>query len=127
MALGGCTRTDAFKADDDLLAHGQYLVHQVAMCADCHSPRDATGAFVSGKELTGAPLGFQPVVPMPWTPIAPGIAGLPEGYTEETMVRYLMTGARPGGLPPTLPPMPPYRMNQHDAEAVAAYLVSLAR
>ena len=40
-------------------------------------------------------------------------------------MRFLMTGERPNGLPPTFPPMPPYRMNVEDAQAVVAYLRTL--
>lgn len=122
--LGGCKNGET--ADASLVAHGQYIVHQVAMCIDCHSPRDPSGAFISGKDLAGAPLGFKPLFPMPWNPTAPGISGLPAGYTEETLAHYLATGTRPNNLPPTLPPMPSYRMSDRDAKAVAAYLASLA-
>lgn len=108
-----------------LVERGKYLVNHVALCVDCHSPRDQSGAFVAGAELTGSPLGFAPTVEMPWMAFAPPIAGLPGHYTAEDSVRFLMTGERPGGLPPVLPPMPAYRMNRADAEAVTAYLQSL--
>jgi len=123
----GCAKAPTPAANQDLISHGRYLVHDVAMCVDCHSPRDAKGEFIPGKDLTGTPLGFQPIVPMPWVPTAPGISGLPEGYTQETLAHYLMTGVRPNNLPPTLPPMPPYRMSEHDALAVAAYLASISK
>lgn len=94
------------------------------MCADCHSPRGERGVFIAGKEYTGAPLGFAPTVPMPaWADSAPFIAGLPN-YTTEQAVKFFMTGDRPTGIP-ARPPMPAYRMNQADAEAVVAYLKSL--
>lgn len=102
---------------------GRYLVHRVGMCIDCHSPRDERGEFVLAKHLTGAPLGIQPRAPMPWMPVAPRIAGLPAGFSSGETVHFLMTGERPGGRPA---PMPPYRMNREDAEAVTAYLASMA-
>jgi len=103
---------------------GRYLVEQVAMCGDCHSPRGEKGLFVAGKEYTGSPLGFAPTVPMPaWADTASYIAGLPN-YTTEQAVKFLMTGERPAGVP-VRPPMPEYRMNQADAEAVVAYLKSV--
>lgn len=111
---------------EERIEHGRYLVHNVGMCIDCHSPRDKGGQFVDSKHLTGALLGFAATVPMPWMPVAPGIAGLPAGYTEDGTVRFLMTGERPNNMPPTLPPMPPYRMSRHDAEAIAAYLKSMS-
>lgn len=110
---------------DALLARGQYLVDQVGMCADCHSPRNEKGEFDRARWLLGAPLAFQPTVPMPWSPAAPPIAGLPS-MTESQAVAFLQTGKRPDGSTPR-PPMPEYRFNAADATAVAAYLKSLAR
>lgn len=107
------------------IARGNYLVHRVGMCIDCHSPRNEKGEFLEGKHLTGSPLGFTPVVPMPWAPVAPRIAGLPAGFTQEDTVHFLMTGERPQGRPGPLPPMPPFRFNRDDAEAITAYLSSL--
>jgi mono/diheme cytochrome c family protein len=95
------------------------------MCADCHSPRDEKGQYIEARQLTGSLLGFAPTVPMPWMPLAPRIAGLPAGYSAENLVRFLMTGERPNNLPPTLAPMPAYRLNRADAEAIVAYLQSL--
>jgi len=66
-----------------------------------------------------------PTVPMPWAGAAPRIAGLPAGYSHDDMVHFLMTGERPHGLPPPMPPMPAYRMNRDDAEATVAYVQSL--
>lgn len=106
------------------IQRGRYLVEQVAMCADCHSPRGEKGLFIVGKEYTGSPLGFAPTVPMPaWADTAPLIAGLPNYMTEQA-VKFLMTGERPTGVP-VRPPMPEYRMSKADAEAVVAYLKSV--
>jgi mono/diheme cytochrome c family protein len=106
-------------AQQTALEHGRYIVHQVGMCIDCHSPRDKSGEFIEGQHLTGSPLHFSAAV-------APKIAGLPPGFTAEDTVHFLMTGERPHGRPAPLPPMPGYRMNRRDAEAVTAYLHSLA-
>lgn len=109
-----------------VLARGEYIVQHTSMCNDCHSPRDKDGTLIPGKELTGASLSFAPLAPMPWAAYAPGIAGLPTGWSTGNMVQFLMTGNRPFDMPPVNPPMPAYRLNQADAEAVAAYLKSLA-
>jgi len=107
-----------------LVARGRYLVENVGLCADCHSPRSQTGAFVPGMELKGAPLVFAPTVPMPaWAGVAPAIAGLPT-MNEEEAAKFLHTGMRPNGTVP-LPPMPSFRFSEADAAAVAAYLKSL--
>lgn len=111
-------------AEPALIDRGRYIVHQVALCADCHSPRDEKGQFVPGREFTGAPLAFKATVPMPWAPVAPNIAGLPN-FTDEQAVKFMMTGQRPNGVP-VMPPMPAFRMDADDAKAVVAYLRSLA-
>jgi mono/diheme cytochrome c family protein len=110
-----------------LVERGRYIVHGVGMCVDCHSPRNERGEFLEGKHLTGAPIPFAPTVPMPaWAAAAPRLAGLPAGYSEQDMIHFLTTGERPHGQPPARPPMPPYRMNRADAEAVVAYVHSLS-
>jgi hypothetical protein len=60
---------------------------------------------------------------MDWAIKAPAIAGL-TGYTEEQAMRLLMEGVTDKGRAPS-PPMPPFRMNRADAEAVVVYLRSL--
>lgn len=113
--------------DPSLIRRGDYLVNQVGLCTDCHSPRDERGAFLKDKHLLGSPIPFAPTVPMPaWAPAAPPIAGLPAGWTEEAAIHFLVTGERPFNLPPVRPPMPPFRLSQEDAQAVVAYLHSLA-
>ncbi len=107
------------------IARGKYLVEGVSRCGDCHSPHDEKGEPIPGKEFKGATLVFKPTIPMPvWADKAPNIAGLP-GWTDEAAVKFLMTGIAYNDLP-ARPPMPPYRLNKEDAEAVVAYLKSLA-
>ena len=110
---------------DPVLARGRYLVERVGMCADCHSPRDQKGQFIRGQELAGSALGFAPTVPMPWSPAAPPIAGLPS-MTDAQAISFFQDGKRPNGTTP-LPPMPEFRFDAADATAVTVYLKSLAR
>lgn len=112
-------------AGADLVARGRYLVENVGMCADCHTPRDEKGQFVDGRWLKGSPLAFQPTVPMPWSPVAPQIAGLPT-MTAEQASHFLQTGVRADGSR-ALPPMPLFRFGADDANAVVAYLKSLEK
>jgi mono/diheme cytochrome c family protein len=106
------------------ITRGKYLVEKVAMCGDCHSPRDQQGQFIGAKWLHGAPLDFKNIVPMPrWAELAPPLAGLP-GWSAEQAVNLLMTGKDPHGDAPE-PPMPAYRMSREDATAVVSYLKSL--
>lgn len=107
-----------------LIAHGKYLVTRVAMCGDCHSPRNEQGEEIPGRELQGSVLGFQPLHPVPgWVAAAPPIAGL-EGWTRSQAIRFLMTGFDRSNKRPA-PPMPSYHMSSHDAAAAVAYLKSL--
>jgi mono/diheme cytochrome c family protein len=107
------------------VARGKYLVDQVGMCEDCHTPRDERGSLITAKYLQGAPIGFKPVAPVPvWAEKSPAIAGLP-GWEDAAAIRFFMTGIGYNELPPR-PPMPAYRFNRQDAEAVVAYLRSLA-
>jgi cytochrome c553 len=108
------------------LTRGKYLVERTSLCNDCHTPRDDKGQLDMSKSLRGAPLGVQPIHPMPFAEVAPPIAGLPAGYTPEQMVTFLQTGKRPDGSMPT-PPMPPYRFSREDAEAVTAYLRAMKK
>lgn len=108
-----------------LVARGRYLVENVGMCADCHSPRDERGEFIRARWLRGSPLPFTPAVPMPWAPAAPAIAGLHQ-MSEAQAVAFLQEGVRPDGSRPR-PPMPEFRFNAADARAVVAYLKSLDR
>jgi hypothetical protein len=91
----------------------------------CHIPRNEKGEPIPGKTLPGALLAFKPIAPMPvWAEKSSNIAGLP-GWTDEQAVNFLMTGITYNELPGR-PPMPQYRSNQLDAEAIVAYLRSLA-
>jgi mono/diheme cytochrome c family protein len=103
---------------------GRYLVERVAMCVECHTPRDARGKLDRTRLLKGAPIPLKsPFRSRPWAFQAPAIAGLP-GWSSADTVTLLTTGHRPSGESPK-PPMPPYRMSRKDAEAVVAYLTSL--
>jgi mono/diheme cytochrome c family protein len=107
------------------IERGKYLVEQVGMCGDCHTPHNDKGEPIREKWLQGAPLAFKPAVPMPvWADKSPNIAGLP-GWESKAAVKFLMTGIAYNDLPGR-PPMPQYRFNREDATAIVAYLRSLA-
>ena len=104
---------------------GRYIVHHVAMCIYCHTPRDDRGTPDEHQLLHGAPMPVESPFPgQKWAFMAPKIAGLPGGWSEKEMTRFLQTGDTPTGHKP-LPPMPPFRFHEDDARAVAAYLKSL--
>ncbi len=106
------------------IAHGKYLVEQVAKCGDCHTPHDEKGEPVAGQTLRGAILPFKATVPMPWAAKAPNIAGL-RGWEDAEAIKFFMTGKGHNDAP-AVPPMPSYRMNKADATAVVHYLRSLS-
>jgi mono/diheme cytochrome c family protein len=104
--------------------HGRYLVHDVAQCVECHSPRDANGVILRGQEFTGAPIPFRPPWANEWAIQAPRNRGLP-GYTTELGIRLLTQGAIDREGRQLRPPMPRFRMSPQDAADVVAYLKSL--
>jgi cytochrome c553 len=104
---------------------GDHLVNGVAMCGDCHSPRDEQGQFISGRELSGSPMpGARPPTTPHHAVYAPIIRGLPAGYDQASLARLLETGTKPDGTRPR-PPMTQFRLEAADAKAVAAYIASL--
>jgi Cytochrome c len=106
------------------LAHGKYLVENVAGCNDCHTPFNEKGEPIQEQYLQGTVLPFKPTVPMPvWADTSTNIAGLP-GWDKDAAIKFLMTGIAQNGLP-ARPPMPQFKLNLQDATAVVAYLQSL--
>jgi len=105
-----------------MIEHGSYLVHRVAMCVQCHSSRDSSGALYEHNLLKGAPMPVtSPFSYQMWAFVAPPIYGLPPGYTDDDMVKLLTQGTKRTGTPAKLP-MPPYSMSEYDARSIAAYL-----
>jgi mono/diheme cytochrome c family protein len=113
----------ADKASSSKVQRGKYLVVEVARCEDCHTPMDDKGQPVTEKWMEGAPLMFKPTVAMPWADTSANIVGLP-GWSTQDAVSFFMTGKYRGQEPK--PPMPDYHLTRRDAEAVIAYLKSLA-
>ena len=113
----------AGQATSSRVQRGKYLVVEVARCGDCHTPMNDKGEPVSEKWLQGTALMFKPIVAMPWADTSTNIAGLP-GWSTQDAVSFFMTGKYEGQEPK--PPMPDYHLARRDAEAVVAYLQSLA-
>ena len=122
-SLLGTPRTESTNSSEQI-QHGEYLVLHVAMCVQCHTPRDQEGRLEKTRLLQGAPMPVQSPFPSsPWAFQAPTIAGLP-GWTAEDAITFLQTGKRADGSSPR-PPMPPFRLTPEDATAIVAYLKSL--
>jgi hypothetical protein len=106
-------------------ARGKYLVESVAMCGTCHTPRDSSGNLDRSRWLQGAFVPYMPAKPdSDWPINAPRIGGTPPA-SDEDMVKLLTTGVWTTGKQLRLP-MPQFRMDRGDAEAVVAYLKSVA-
>ncbi|MGH7785022.1 MAG: c-type cytochrome, partial [Candidatus Binatia bacterium] len=116
--------TGKSEAGRESMNRGRYLVDHVAMCSQCHTPRDENGQLLLSGYLQGAPVPVKaPVNLKNWALKAPAIAGLP-GYNKDQAVRLLTLGLTADGRTPN-PPMPPFRFTRPDAEAIANYLESL--
>ena len=107
------------------VARGKYIVENVAICAQCHTPRDYDGNPDRSHWLQGSSVPFNPVKADPnWPLSAPRIGGTPLPASDGDMVKLLTTGIWTNGEH-LRPPMPQFRLTQDDAEAVVAYLKSL--
>lgn len=124
--LGACSQEAQPLSQTQLIERGEYLVNSVVLCDDCHTPRLQTGEQDRTHRLQGGPNMTTPTVEMPWGDVVPSIAGVPAQYAHEQFVAFLQTGVRPDGSH-ARPPMPPYRLNEEDARAVAAYIATLPR
>ncbi len=109
----------------DPVAHGRYIVEDVAMCWMCHTPVDEHGVRDRSHWLRGGQVAVTSTLPGAdaWAIIAPRLAGGPAG-TDAQFVALMTTGISRTGRALRVP-MPQFRMSQADAEAVLAYLRSL--
>jgi mono/diheme cytochrome c family protein len=112
-------------AAQSAVERGRYLVEDVAMCEECHTPRDAGGNLDESRRLQGAQIWIMPVHANPnWANNAPPLAGF-GGYTDEQGQDVLEKGVGPNGET-IRQPMHIYHMNHADAQAIIAYLRSLS-
>lgn len=119
-------RNDKAGNIEDGISRGKYLVERVAMCVQCHTPRNQTGELLETRYLQGGPVPVSapPNFRIDWAYKAPAIAGLP-GYTIQDGIKLLTEGITPDGRVPKAP-MPKFRLTRADAEAVVTYLKSLS-
>ncbi|HVB85687.1 MAG TPA: cytochrome C [Candidatus Dormibacteraeota bacterium] len=114
----------AATANQSQVDRGKYLVENVGMCEECHTPRYSNGDLDESRRLQGAAIWIVPVHNMTnWAMRAPALAGLP-GFTDAEAETVLEQGIGPNGLP-IQPPMHIYHMNAADAQAIVSYLRSL--
>jgi mono/diheme cytochrome c family protein len=114
----------AAPASQSQIEHGRYLVEDIGMCEECHTPRDDQGNLDESRRLQGAAIWIVPVHPNTnWAMRAPALAGFP-GFNDAQGEQILENGIGPNGLA-IQPPMHVYHMTPSDAQAVIAYLRSL--
>jgi mono/diheme cytochrome c family protein len=102
-------------------SRGKYIVENLSVCGQCHTPRDGSGAPDRTRWLQGASVWLKSAEPSEnWPLQAPRIAGALPG-TDAEMITLLTTGIWRTGTY-LRPPMPQFRMSRQDAEAVIAYL-----
>lgn len=99
------------------VAQGKYLVTRAVLCSDCH------GANLHGQTLPFAPAGKLPPG-MKFEKNAPNIVAMVSSGPADKWVRFFETGVDPAGKQPDIP-MPRFRFNHSDAQALVAYLRSL--
>jgi len=116
------------RAADGDAAYGKYLAENLGGCVDCHTPMLENGEFDKTHWLKGAMLTFQPIHPIPhWKAASPDITPSGEKWKkwgEAGFVKFLETAQWPDGDKAD-PPMPPFKLNAHDAKALVAYLKTL--
>lgn len=122
--MAGGQKPEPAAATAERRSHGEYLAKQVAMCVQCHSPRNDRGDLDLEQIFQGGPIPVKSPWRQEWGPHAPSLAGLPGGWTEDQLASFLQTGKDLNGRT-ARSPMPPFRMNREDALSVAAYLKSL--
>ena len=110
------------------LERGKYLAEEVARCQECHTPRTETGEFNRAQWMKGATLiGVPPAPVAGWHQKSPDISSTSALWTrwgQDGFSKFLQTAKNPGGGKAGLP-MPAYTLPAEDADAIAAYLMSL--
>lgn len=127
LPVAGATQPEDAAVDASAEAsveQGRYVANDVAMCVQCHSPRDRRGELVGDRLFEGAPLPVKSPYAgaARWAFTAPNLRNAP-GYTEAEFIDFMMSGKRPNGTE-ARGPMPPFRMSRGDAKAVYDYLMS---
>ncbi|MCC7447018.1 MAG: cytochrome c [Anaerolineae bacterium] len=107
---------------DDSAETGRYYVEAVANCARCHSPRNASGAVVAGKDYAGGTMNLGDQNNPRFAPPIVGAALVAEGYSKENFIGMLHTGIKPRGVPLRMP-WPQYaHMTDSDLGAIWNFL-----
>jgi mono/diheme cytochrome c family protein len=132
VALVGST-AGAGRAETSL-ERGRYLVTTILACGNCHTPRDAAGGPIPGRELAGGGLSFKtPAFNATAANITPDRETGIGNWSDDEIKAALTQGNRPGdarlaGVPlAAVMPAGFYKaILPQDLDAVVAYLRSLS-
>ena len=92
LLIAGMVFAQVPKPDGGAVARGKYIVENVAICRQCHTPMNSKGERDAGQALMGGPLQLEPTYRSPaWAIRAPRIAGGPPG-TDQDFIRLMTTG-----------------------------------
>jgi mono/diheme cytochrome c family protein len=123
-SLSAAQQADGPEAHSKKEEGGRYIAERVAMCVQCHTPREPNGSLMRSRLFKGAAIPVnKPNQLSAWAEFAPRIAGLPQ-YSDAQMLTLLTTGIGREGKP-LRSPMPAFQLTREDAEAVIVYLKSL--
>jgi mono/diheme cytochrome c family protein len=111
---------------------GDYLVNAILACGNCHTPRDANGALIKDKALSGGRVFSTPVFVATTSNITPDVETGIGGWTDAEIKRALIEGIRPEhhhlpGVPlAAIMPANFYKaLLPEDLDAIVAYLRSV--
>ena len=121
------------QAQESPLERGRYLVTTIMACGNCHTPRDADGRPIAGKELSGGGVGFDVPPYVGWTAdITPDKDTGIGTWTDDEIKRAITHGERPNRGPNAGKPLGPMMaanffkaLLPRDLDAVVAYLRSV--
>lgn len=113
----------------DLVARGQYIVTTLALCTDCHTPRNPDGSPVLEMMLAGVEC-FADAIPEDDTLGCMNTGNLTDHETglanrsDEEIKDMFLRGVRPNGeaLHPFMPYYSLANMTDEDADAIVAFL-----
>jgi hypothetical protein len=117
---------------DPAIERGDYLVNTILACGNCHSPRDADGAIIKDKALSGGRVFSTPAFVVTTSNVTPDPETGIGNWTDAEIKRALIEGIRPdhhhlAGVPlAAIMPANFYKaLLPEDLDAIVAYLRSV--
>ena len=128
--LAGCAVPAS--VPESKVERGRYLVTTVMACGNCHTPKDAEGRPIAGKELSGGGVGFDiPPYAGRTANITPDLETGIGSWSDDEIKRAITRGERPNKGPNAGKPLAIMAANffkallPSDLDAIVAYLRSV--